>query len=63
MGRRRSIMSEALKYEVAKELGVFDVVSREGWGAVSAKDCGRMVQKAIEMAERSLVNQSSTNPS
>ena len=52
MSRRRSIMSENLKAEIARELGVYDVVSSKGWGEVSSKDCGNMVRKAIEMAER-----------
>jgi len=51
---RRSIMSEQLKYEIAKELGVYDTVEAEGWGAVSSRDCGNIVKKAIEMAERSI---------
>ena len=47
-------MSDALKYEIAKELGVYDVVKQQGWGAVSSRDCGNIVTKAIELAERSL---------
>ena len=47
-------MSENLKSEIAKELGVSDVVKKEGWGSVSSRDCGRMITKAIEIAERSL---------
>lgn len=58
MARRRGIMSDDLKYEIAKELGVDDVVRTEGWGAVSSKDCGNMVKIAIEMAERNIKNQS-----
>ena len=49
-----SKMSDALKYEIAKELGVYDVVKQDGWGAVSSRDCGNIVTKAIEMAERSV---------
>jgi len=49
-------MSERLKYEIAKELGVYDTVVREGWGSVSSRDCGNIVKKAIERAERSLMN-------
>jgi small acid-soluble spore protein F (minor alpha/beta-type SASP) len=52
MSRRNSIMSDGLKYEIAKELGVYDTVQREGWGSVSSRDCGNMVKKAIEMAGR-----------
>ncbi|NLB51353.1 MAG: small, acid-soluble spore protein, alpha/beta type [Syntrophomonadaceae bacterium] len=53
---RKSIMSEQLKYEIAKELGVDQIVSTQGWGAVSSRDCGNIVTKAIERAERSLAN-------
>ncbi len=56
-GRNRRMMSENLKSEIAKELGVYDTVKNEGWGSVSSRDCGRIVQKAIEFAERSLAYQ------
>lgn len=54
MSKRRSIMSENLKAEIAKGLGVYDTVSSKGWGEVSSKDCGNMVKKAIELAERNI---------
>lgn len=50
--RHNGIMSENLKAEIAKELGVYDTVKSDGWGSVSSRDCGNMVKKAIEMAER-----------
>lgn len=50
--RRRSIMSEQLKTELAKELGFYDTVEKEGWGGIRAKDAGNMVKRAIELAER-----------
>ncbi|HHU62799.1 MAG TPA: small, acid-soluble spore protein, alpha/beta type [Clostridiales bacterium] len=56
MARRRGVMSEQLKTELAKELGVYNIVSSQGWGEVSSRNCGNMVKKAIEMAERSLMN-------
>lgn len=52
MSRRKGIMSENLKAEIAKELGVYETVKSEGWGSVKSKDCGNMVKKAIEIAER-----------
>jgi len=52
---KRGIMSEDLKYEIAKELGVYNVVKNEGWGSVSSRNCGNMVAKAIEMAEKNLI--------
>ncbi len=54
MSRRKSMMSEQLKQEIAKELGVYDTVKAEGWGSVSSRDCGNIVSKAIEMADRSV---------
>ena len=51
MSRRNGMMSENLKYEIAKELGVYETVAKEGWGSVSSRDCGNIVKKAIEMAE------------
>ena len=53
---RNKVMSEALKEEIARQLGVDNQVRREGWGSVSSRDCGRMVQSAIEIAENSLKN-------
>lgn len=52
---RRGLMSDALKEELAKELGVYNTVKAEGWGSVSSRNCGSLVKKAIEMAERNMV--------
>jgi small acid-soluble spore protein F (minor alpha/beta-type SASP) len=52
MAKKRGIMSEGLKVEIAKELGFYDVVEREGWGGIKSRDAGNMVKRAIEMAER-----------
>ena len=53
MSRKSSIMSDDLKMEIAKELGVYDTVKKEGgWGNVSSKTCGNIVSKAIEIANR-----------
>ncbi|RWR07183.1 small, acid-soluble spore protein, alpha/beta type [Siminovitchia fortis] len=54
MGRRRGVMSDQLKVELAKELGFYDVVQEEGWGGIKARDAGNMVKRAIEIAERQL---------
>jgi small acid-soluble spore protein F (minor alpha/beta-type SASP) len=50
--RRRGVMSESLKYELAKDLGVYDTVQREGWGGVTSKNCGNLVKRAIQLAEQ-----------
>ncbi|MBD1383164.1 small, acid-soluble spore protein, alpha/beta type [Metabacillus arenae] len=54
MGRRRGIMSESLKYELAKELGFYDTVVNEGWGSIRARDAGNMTKRAIEIAQQQL---------
>jgi small acid-soluble spore protein F (minor alpha/beta-type SASP) len=54
MSKHRSLMSEQLKYELAKEIGVEDLVNREGWGAVSSRDCGNLIKAAINYAEKSI---------
>ncbi|MEK4354044.1 small, acid-soluble spore protein, alpha/beta type [Paenibacillus sp. FSL R5-0475] len=49
--RKRGVMSEELKTELAKELGFYETVEREGWGGIRAKDAGNMVKRAIQLAE------------
>lgn len=56
---KQKIMSSRLKEEIAKELGFYDVVEREGWGGIKSRDAGNMVKRAIEMAENNLANQNS----
>ncbi|MDQ6595382.1 MULTISPECIES: small, acid-soluble spore protein, alpha/beta type [Bacillus] len=56
MGRRRGVMSGQFKEELAKELGFYDVVQKEGWGGIKARDAGNMVKRAIELAEQQLLN-------
>ena len=53
MPRKKTMMSEALKEEIAKELGVYEQVKKDGgWQNVSSKNCGNIVTKAIEIANR-----------
>ncbi|WP_223596397.1 small, acid-soluble spore protein, alpha/beta type [Neobacillus bataviensis] len=52
--RRRGIMSSQFKEELAKDLGFYDVVQKEGWGGIRAKDAGNMVKRALELAEAQL---------
>jgi small acid-soluble spore protein F (minor alpha/beta-type SASP) len=59
MARRRGIMSEQVKMELAKELGFYDTVKKDGWGAITTRDAGNLVKRAIEIAEQALAN--STN--
>ena len=55
MSSNKNLMSENLKMEIAKELGVYDTVKRDGgWSNVSAQKCGSMISKAIEIANRNV---------
>jgi small acid-soluble spore protein F (minor alpha/beta-type SASP) len=57
LGRRRKVMSEHFKYELAKELGFYDTVQQDGWGGITSKDAGNMVKRAVEIAQSGLKNQ------
>ena len=56
MSRNSKLISNNLREEIAKEWGVYEQVKKDGgsWGNVSAKDCGSIVSKAIEIANRSV---------
>jgi len=60
MARRRRVMSEKLKEEIAKELGFYDTVQKEGWGGIRSRDAGNMVKRAIEMAEERIHSKKQT---
>lgn len=53
--KNNGLMSDNLKIEIAKELGVYDQVKQDGgWQNVSSKNCGNIVKKAIEIANRNV---------
>ncbi|AWX53691.1 MULTISPECIES: small, acid-soluble spore protein, alpha/beta type [Brevibacillus] len=54
MGRKRGLMSEQFKMELAKELGFYDTVKAEGWGGITTRDAGNMVKRAVQLAEEAL---------
>lgn len=52
---KKTIISQNLREEIAKELGVFNQVKQDGgWQNVSSQKCGNIVTKAIEIANRSV---------
>lgn len=61
MSRRRGVMSDSFKNELAKDLGFYDVVQREGWEGIRTKDAGNMVKRAIQIAEEQLAKQYTTS--
>lgn len=55
MSKNKTIISQNLREEIAKKLGVYDQVKQDGgWGNVPSKTCGNIVTKAIEIANRSV---------
>ena len=57
MSRNSKLISKNLKEEIAKELGVYEQVQKDGGrGNVPSKTCGNIVTKAIEIANRSVEN-------
>ena len=55
MSRNSKLISQNLREEIARELGVYEQVKQDGgsWKNVSSKNCGNIVTKAIEIANRS----------
>jgi hypothetical protein len=60
---RRGVMSEDFKYELAKDLGFYETVQKEGWGGIKAKDAGNMVKRALQIAEQTLKQQAGAQQS
>lgn len=57
MSNDKKIITGALREEIAKELGVYEQVKKDGgWANVPSKTCGNIVTKAIEIANRSVKN-------
>jgi len=52
--RRRGVMSEGFKEELAKELGFYDKVKDGDWGNITTREAGLLVRRAIEKAEEQL---------
>lgn len=49
----KSLMTEKLKEEIARELGVYEQVKADGgWQNVPSTTCGKMVKTAIEIANK-----------
>ena len=58
MSKNSKLISENLREEIAKELGVYEQAKQDGgsWANVSSRDCGNIVSKAIEIANRNFEN-------
>lgn len=56
MSPKSKIMSGKTKQALAEELGFADKVAKEGWSSITAGEAGSMVKRAVEQAEKQLVN-------
>lgn len=56
MPRRRGVMSDQLKYELAQELGFYDKVKNGDWGNITTREAGSLVKAAIIRAEKMLAD-------
>lgn len=55
MSRNSKLISENLREEIARELGVYEQVKKDGgWENVPSRTCGNIVTKAIEIANRAV---------
>ena len=61
MGRRASIVSDRVKYEIAKELGFADRIQVDNgnydYGNITTREAGLIVRGLIEKAEAALSRQ------
>ncbi|MGD6819076.1 small, acid-soluble spore protein, alpha/beta type [Metabacillus sp. 84] len=57
MGRRKGVMTESFKYELAKDLGFYETVMSEGWGGIRSRDAGNMTKRAVELAKEHMASQ------
>lgn len=55
-GKNKGIMPEQLKYELAKELSVYDILLKEGWVSVPLRNSGNRVTEAIYKAQSKVAN-------
>jgi small acid-soluble spore protein F (minor alpha/beta-type SASP) len=56
MSRKKGVMSEQTKQELAKDLGFAGKVEKEGWSSITTGEAGSMVRRSVEMAEKQMVN-------
>lgn len=56
------LMSEQLKNDLGRRMGVAHIVEREGWGGVPARECGALVRAALEVAEQDLARIAQRRP-
>ncbi len=51
---------DRLKQDLAKEMGLWNLVEKDGWGALPAKDCGRIGGKMAARISPNLIRKIAT---
>ncbi|MBE3556239.1 MAG: small, acid-soluble spore protein, alpha/beta type [Firmicutes bacterium] len=62
MSRHASLMSDELKLYLADQLGVGEVAREQGFGELSARNCGNLVKQAILLAQQQMAAQAAHPP-
>ena len=62
MARRRGVMSDELKYELARELGFLDRVQDGDWGNITTRQAFLLVPATTEKAEAMMAGQAPKPP-
>lgn len=57
LARRRPLMSDRLKYEIAQDLGFAHKVREGDWGNITTREAGNLVREAIRRAEQQMAAQ------
>ncbi|MCK9444384.1 MAG: alpha/beta-type small acid-soluble spore protein [Tissierellaceae bacterium] len=58
MKKKKETLEYRLKYEIAEELGLMDKIKEQGWGALTAKESGR-IGGLITVRKREMRNKNS----
>lgn len=56
MSKKKGVMSEKTKQQLAGELGFDDQLKIGGWQSVTSGQVGSMVRRAVQIVEEEMVN-------
>lgn len=61
MSKRKGVMSEEMKYELAHDLGFGAKVEDGDWSDVTTGEVGSMIREAIRRGEQAMAEEAKTN--
>ncbi len=61
MSGRKGVMSDELKYEIAKDLGFSEKLEDGDWSDVTTGEVGSMVREAIKRGEQAMAEEAKAN--